>query len=156
MKLEDLFTVVSGHGLDFNKMTVIKDRTDTNYVNFVSRKGTNQGIVDRVKRIPSIEPSPVGAISVGLGESLLSSYVQQWPFYTAEHMRVLTPKRDMTLQEKLFYCICIKRNAFKYSTQGREPDRTFHLLELPDKAPDRVNDPKTIAVFREKINNALW
>ena len=51
---------------------------------------------------------------------------------------VLEPKRDMTLQEKFFYCMCIQNNAYRYS-YGRQANKTLKDIEIPDVAPDWVN-----------------
>jgi hypothetical protein len=149
LKVKDLFDIQSGNGLNMNKMTVA-EKGDADYVNFVSRSGRNQGVVERVKPVPRESYFSAGLISVGLGGSVLSSFVQQERFYTAEHMRVLTPKKTMTLQEKLYYCACIKSNAFRYSTYGREPDRTFASIDLPDTVPKWVSE----AQISERARNA--
>lgn len=154
LKLIDLFEVISGNGLDLNKMILMEEWKD-NYINFIGRTSKNQGVVARVKLIPEIIPFSSGLITVALGGSMLSSFVQQKSFYTAEHMKVLKPKKDMSLQEKLYYCICIKKNDFKYTTFGREADRTIKNLEIPDNVPSWVNDKKTIQTFQDTVISAL-
>lgn len=140
MKLSELFNIRSGSSLDLNKMRITQQH-EPDTVNFVSRSSKNQGVVARVKILPNVKPFEAGLVTVTLGGSyLLSSFVQQDKFYTAEHMRVLEPKRAMTFHEKLYYCLCIAKNRFKYSSHGRAADRTLDDLELPKDIPHWVND----------------
>ena len=75
-------------------------------------------------------------MTVALGGSrLLSTYVQQRPFYTAQNVAVLTPLSDMTIVERLYYAMCIRANAFRYSAFGREANRTLSTIEVPDEVP---------------------
>ena len=48
---------------------------------------------------------------------------------------VLVPKKEMSLQEKLYYCMCIKTNAYRYS-YGRQANKTLRDIELPDIVPN--------------------
>src|SRR6266516_1051438 len=127
MKLNELFNVLNGSALDLNRMVKV-DSAEFNSANFVSRAEKNQGVVARVKIIPEVIPFESGLISVALGGSVLSTFVQQSRFYTGEHMRVLEPKREMSLFEKLYYCLCITKNRYRYSSHGRAADRTLHDL----------------------------
>lgn len=38
----------------------------------------------------------------------------------------------MSLDMKLFYCLCIEANRFRYSTYGREANRTLKNLLVPN------------------------
>jgi hypothetical protein len=40
----------------------------------------------------------------------------------------------MSLDIKLYYCLCIEANRFRYSTFGREANRTLRTLLVPDLA----------------------
>jgi len=122
-----IFDVQYGSQLDFNKMSL-----DDGGVNFVSRSRNNLGVVGRVKRLEDVRPYEAGAITVTLGGSyLLSSFVQPRPFYTAQNIKVLRPKRDMTFNEKVYYCTCIEMNRFKYSSHGREANKSLDNLRVP-------------------------
>jgi hypothetical protein len=147
MKLSELFTPSYGTKLDLNKMKIVSDETG---INFIGRTGRNLGKVARIERVKDIEPFPAGLITVALGGSILSSFVQQEPFYTAQNIMVLTPKNEMTMQEKIFYCICIKKNDFRYSTFGREANKTLKNLELPDKIPKWVKNTPIAEALTEK------
>jgi hypothetical protein len=70
-------------------------------------------------------------VSLG-GTKLLSSFIQEYPFYTAQNVAVLKPLVEMTFSEKLFMCLCIRHNRFRYSAFGREANRTLRELLVPD------------------------
>lgn len=147
-KLNSLFTLSYGTKLDLNKME--KTNKD-DAVNFVSRAAKNLGVSATVKKLENLEPYPAGLITVALGGSILSSFVQQDPFYTGQNIMVLTPIQSMTFQEKIYYCMCIKKNDFRYSTFGREANRTLKELKIPKKAPEWVNDKKFVTHLQNKL-----
>lgn len=138
--LGDLFHVEYGNKLDMNKMTPTDPRTGIAFVGRVGGLNGKSGVSGYVEALPDLTPYPTGLITVALGGSrLLSSYVQQRPFYTAQNVAVLRPKRDtMSLNERLFYAMCIRKNAFRYSAFGREANRTLATIEVPTEIPDWV------------------
>jgi len=140
MKVNDLFDVKYGVNLELMTLEVVSDN-DTDGVNFVARTSTNNGVVARVRRIDGIEPQSAGVLSCAGGGSVLSTFVQTEPFYSGRDLYTLTPKNEMTLQEKLYYCMCIKANAYRFS-YGRQANKTLKDIELPDNAPQWVHDTK--------------
>lgn len=54
----------------------------------------------------------------------------------------------MSLDMKLYYCLCIEANAFRHSTYGREANRTLKNLLLPsiEMIPDWVEGTSARAV----------
>lgn len=66
------------------------------------------------------------------------TYVSSFDFVPNSNVSVLIPKIDMTLQEKIFYAICISTNRFKFS-YGRKPkgDRLKEIM-IPASPPDFV------------------
>lgn len=127
MKLSDLFEIEYPTTLIFSKQ-----KEDVNGINFVSSSGKNNGVVARVKENKNAKLYPAGVITVSLKGSVLSAFVQPEKCYVAHQIAVLTPKRKMTLQEKIFYCLCIRENKYKYN-YGRQADRTLKDLEVPDE-----------------------
>lgn len=77
---------------------------------------------------------------MALGGTPLASFVQEYPFYTAQNVAVLRPLSDITFGEKLFTCLCIRRNQFRYSAFGREANRTLKELRVlePSEFPGWV------------------
>lgn len=141
IELQEIFNIQYGNKLDLNKLDL-----DPHGVLFVSRTSQNNGVSARVKEVPGVKKMPAGSISVSLGGTkLLSSFVQDHPFYTAQNVAVLTPIAPLTIQEKLYVCLCIERNRFRYSAFGREANRTIKKLQIPSlkECPEWVNSVDT-------------
>jgi len=152
MKVKDLFDLKYDVNLELLtcETTTVDDKDG---VNFVSRTSGNNGVVAVVKKIEGITPQPIGTLSCASGGSVLETFVQTKPYYSGRDLYVLTPKKVMTLQEKLFYCMCIRTNAYKYN-YGRQANKTLKDIELPDNIPEWVFDTPTAPVSTKKcINN---
>lgn len=148
MRVDELFYLHQGNGFELYNMSQSPDSN----ISFVSRTAQTNGVVGKVDRIEGVAPFPAGYITVALGGSVLSSFVQKDPFYTAFHIMVLEPKRDMTFQEKLFYCMCIQNNAYRYS-YGRQANRTLKDIELPDEVPEWVNESTVKPISTHNTNS---
>ena len=144
--LNSIFEISRGNKLDFNKM--VESSMGEDSVAFIRRSAEKNGLIAFVEKIEDIEPYESGLITVALGGSALSSFVQPWPFYTAQNIDVLHPRVDMSLDVKLYYCLCIEANRFRYSTYGREANRTLHTIEVPalDHIPSWVNGVSKTAI----------
>ncbi|NQV74457.1 MAG: restriction endonuclease subunit S [Bacteroidetes bacterium] len=125
-RLDSLFDVKYGNSFELNRLH--KDLE--NGVDFIARTSKNNGVVAKVKLHENIKPFPAGLLTVSLGGSVLETFLQPLPFYTAYHIYCLFPKEKLTLYEKLFYCMCIRANKFKYS-YGRQANRTLAALLIP-------------------------
>lgn len=129
--LSELFTVTYGNKLDLNKM--VPRSTVNGGVNFVGRSSQNNGVSGTVALIADVEAYPSGLITVALGGTkILSSFVQEKSFYTAQNVAILSPKLPMSFAEKLYMCLCIRHNRFRYSAFGREANRTLRTLPVPE------------------------
>ena len=127
IEIGKLFNVEYGNQFDKNKMT-----ESPQGIHFISRSSSDLGVDGRVEPIPGIQPYSAGLITVTLGGTyLLSAFVQPEPFYTAQNIKVLTPRVDMTFNEKVFYCLSIDRNRFRYTSHGREANKTFDTIVVP-------------------------
>jgi hypothetical protein len=146
MKVSDLFILHQGNSFELINMEVDKHSK----FNFVARTSENNGVVARVKTINTVSPFPAGYITVALGGSVLSSFVQYNPFYTGFHIMALEPKQEMRLEEKLFYCHCIKMNAYRYR-YGRQANKTLKDIRLPE-LPDWL---KTFTINYSKIETRI-
>jgi len=138
MKVKDLFDVKYGVNLELMTCDIVP-HNDVDGINFVGRTAANNGVVARVRKREELEPHPAGVLSCAGGGSVLSTFVQAEPFYSGRDLYILTPKREMTLQEKLYYCMCIKANISRYS-YGRQANKTLKDIELPNVAPDWIYD----------------
>ena len=130
-KLNELFQVTYGNKFDLNKLE--RRAKNNGGISFVGRSQRNLGVSATVAPIDGVEPYEAGLITVALGGTkLLSSFVQQDPFYTAQNVAVLRPLSPMTFAQKLYMCIAIRANRFRYGAFGREANRTLRVLEVPD------------------------
>jgi len=136
MKISDLFDVKYGVNLELMTCERTTDN-DINSVNFVARTSKNNGVTAVVKRIDGVEPQPAGTLSCAGGGSVLETFVQTKPYYSGRDLYIFTPKFEMTLAEKLYYCMCIKANAYKYN-YGRQANKTLRDIEIPDSVPEWV------------------
>lgn len=128
VSINEIFNICYGNQFDFSKMEV-SDKG----INFISRGSTNNGFMAKVKPYDDTEPFPAGLITVTMGGSyLLASFVQPQPFYTAQNIKVLAPKKNMDLATKLFYCAAIQHNRFRYHSHSREANSTFDNILVPD------------------------
>ena len=137
-----VFNVEYGNKFDMNKMEMADKETG---IAFVGRRGGltgASGVSGYVAAVTGVKPYPAGSITVALGGSrLLSSYVQQLPFYTAQNVAVLVPiDKEMPLKHRLYYAMCIKHNDFRYTAFGREANRTLGTILIPDAVPSWVDD----------------
>ena len=127
IELKDVFDVRYGNGLSLNSMTVSK-----NGIPFVSRQDKNNGIPQRVKAIDDITPNPPNTLSVAASGSVLATFFQPEPYYTAYHVFCLVPKKEMTKVEMLIYAKLINSNKYKYN-YGRQANKTLKELLIPDR-----------------------
>jgi len=130
--LNSIFQVGYGHKLDLNKL---KQASSRDGIAFVGRSRRNLGVTAYVEPVPGLSPYPAGYITVALGgASVLYTFVQPRPFYTAQNVGVLQPPSDMSANEKLWYALCIRENAWRYHGFGREANRTFRSIPVPGRA----------------------
>ena len=119
--LKDICRITMGNKMDWTAMS-----TDEPSVNFVGRSADNNGvagIVDIVfdKNGKVVNPYPAGCITVALGGSLGSTYLQNEPFYTSQNVSVLEFSDDVSDYAKLFLCTLIHNESrYKYFPFGRE------------------------------------
>lgn len=133
MKISELFDVKYGINLELiNCQTT--DANDPDSINFVARTANNNGVVAQVKKIEGKEPQPAGVLTCAGGGSVCSTFVQNKPFYSGRDLYILIPKREMTLNEKLYYCMCIQNNAYRYS-YGRQANKSLKDIDIPDDVP---------------------
>jgi hypothetical protein len=133
IRVSDLFEVKYGSNLELNKL-----ERDPAGINFVSRTERNNGVSAKVKRIDK-EPIEAGVLTVAGGGSVLETFVQPEPFYSGRDLYYLKPLIEMNLNEKLYYCMCIRANKYRFN-YGRQANRTLKDILIPDKTeiPDWI------------------
>jgi hypothetical protein len=134
IKLSELFEVKYGVNLELNKL-----EHDPNGINFVSRTSQNNGVSAKVKRIHDLDPIEKGMLTVAGGGSVLETFVQPEPFYSGRDLYYLRPLVEMRLEDKLYYCMCIRANKYRYN-YGRQANRTLKDIPIPamDEIPEWV------------------
>jgi len=128
VKVSKIFQVIYGVNLELNKMTL---DSSPDAINFVSRTANNNGVSAKVKRIEGLEPTEAGVLTVAGGGSVLETFLQPEPFYSGRDLYYLKPKIELTVEQKLFYCMCIRANKYRYN-YGRQANRTLKDLLIPD------------------------
>jgi hypothetical protein len=133
-KINDLFKLDYGHSLELNRL---EQSTAFDAVNFVGRAARNNGVTARVVSIPNLKPAAAGTISVALGGQGGAgvAFLQPMPYFCGRDVMVLSPKKPMTDQEKLWWVMCITANRFRFGF-GRQANRTLKDLNLP--APKEI------------------
>ena len=162
-RLDEIFYIRYGSQLDLNKCEICGVGEGFNFVN---RSNANCGVSSRILRVEKKKPFKAGSITVAMGGSVLSSFVQQEDFYTGQNVKVLVPLKEMSLSEKLFYCQCIEANRFRFSTFGREANYTFDSLLVPsrDEVPPKIKkantdlsfNSKSLSETKIKLNTSNW
>jgi len=149
--LEEIFDIQYGNKFDLNKMTF-----DNPSVNFVGRSAKNNGVTSFVDEKENVKPFNNGLITVALGGSILASFVQVKKFYTGQNIVVLSAKKEMSINQKLYYCMAIRNNEFRFSAFGREANRTLKNLLVPsvDEIPEWL-DGYDVSRFDKSIEPVL-
>jgi hypothetical protein len=125
--VNELFDVRYGNGLELAYL----HQSSVGY-NFVARGKKNNGVVAVVEKVIGEQPFPAGSITVAVSGSVMESFLQVKPFYTSYHVMVLNPLPGVEMSDavKLFYCLCLRHNKFRYS-YGRQANETLKSLQIP-------------------------
>lgn len=136
--LKDICKITMGNKLDYAKMSF-----DNPTINFVGRSAENNGVSGQVDLIEGITPYKKGCLTIALGGSLGSTYVQSRDFYTSQNVSVLEFAPEVSKFSKLFISTVIMNECkYKYFPFGRElnthirKDFGFNLPATPDGTPD--------------------
>ena len=138
-KVSGLFNVKYGINMELNTC-VETTSDDPEGIAFVARTAENNGISAYVKRIEGKEPQPAETITVAGGGSVLSTFVQNRPFYSGRDLYLLIAKEDINLKVKMFISTVLFANQYRYS-YGRQANKTLPdlILKLPIKRDGNGN-----------------
>ena len=136
--LEEIFDAQYGSNLELNAQKIARDDDKTS-VAFVSRTSKNNGVSARIKPVSGLAPLSLGTLSVAVGGSVLETFLQPEPYYSGRDIYCLIPRIQLSDKEKLYYCMCIRANAFRYN-YGRQANRTLEKILLPtqDDIPEWI------------------
>ena len=140
--LGDIFNIKYGVNLELINCEEITNKQDNSAINFVSRTSGNNGVSSKVRRIKDTEPQKAGLITVAGGGSVLSTFLQDEPFYSGRDLYTLEAKENISEYTKIFIVTIIEQNKYKYS-YGRQANKTLPFIEL--KLPiqfDKEGNPK--------------
>ncbi len=152
--INKLFDIKYGNSFELTNLEQC-EKNDLNAINFVSRTEKNNGISAFVKRIDEMEPNQANTITVAVSGSVLATFLQPQPYYTGFHVLVLTPKKEISKIELLFYAMCIGKNKYKYN-YGRQANKTLKDILVPVQMPEEykaVNLQKINTLKKESILN---
>ena len=132
-RLYDIFDISYGNKFDKVDMTY-----KSPIINFIGRSGENNGIVGVVDLIDNVKPYQSGCLTLALGGSIGSCFVQQKDFYTGQNIAVLKSKNDISNEIKKVLAKIIQKTAQsgKYETFNNELNKhikTDFVFTLPSK-----------------------
>lgn len=138
--LHRICSIDMGNKMDFSAMS-----TESPSVNFVGRSAENNGVMGKVDLVDGIAPYPAGSLTVALGGSLGSTFLQTDPFYTSQNVSVLSfDENEVSPLARLFLASMVHfESKFKYFPFGRELNkylRTVYGFNLPIKR-DELGKP---------------
>ena len=157
--LDKLFIVENG--IASSQVVRSETKESENWVPYIRPSYRQETSIDAFvnkKLIPDEKLFPAETLYVstdGQG-SHTYSYVSTFEFVPNSNVSVLTPRRKMSLQEKLYYAQCITNNRYKFS-YGRKPkgDRLKSVL-IPEYPPQYVTSytsDKVVDSFSGVLNN---
>lgn len=130
--LHRLFHTSMGNGID-----AVQTTSENPKYSYIGRSASNNGIAGYIDDIDGETPFPAGAITLSLGGSLGSCFIQISPFYTAQNVAVLQEKITLSTFAKLFIVSIIQNECrIKYQAFGRELNAHYKkdfLIKLPVK-----------------------
>ncbi len=137
--LGELFDIRYGVNLEVVNCEVV----ESGGIPFVSRQSVNNGVACYVRELPYEEPNPAGTLSIAGGGSVLSTFLQNEPYYSGRDIYVATPRQSMSREELLYYCWVIEKNKYRYS-YGRQANRTLREIRVPEygEASDTIRAMK--------------
>lgn len=132
--LSKIFDIDFGNKFDLNKMV----ESQQTHIAFVSRTASNNGVSGWVEPIEGVDPYPAGCLTVALGGSLGSTFVQPKEFYTGQNVAVLKDKKNgktLSIEEKLLVAMLIRKECeSRFVAFGRELNKhikTDFTVRLP-------------------------
>ena len=150
--LTSLFVVRSG--ISKSNVIVKEDAELDDDIRFIRPSKTYQGSIDgfvdgTTVNEDDVYPDNTIYVSTDGQGSHTYSYLSSFKFVPNSNVVVLIPKRDMSIQEKLYYSSCVTLNRFKFS-YGRKPksERLDNLL-IPECPPEFVYGDVFSEIFED-------
>ncbi|MBQ9427195.1 MAG: restriction endonuclease subunit S [Paludibacteraceae bacterium] len=138
ININEIFDISYGNKLDMCQMTPNEDG-----IPFVTRTATNNGVGGIVEPIDGVVPYPAESLSIALGGSIGSTFLQTKDFYTSQNVAVLQPKTKLSNDVLLFLSVLVEKECNqRFVAFGRElnkhikRDFTIKLPVTPEGTPD--------------------
>ncbi len=143
VRLDDIFTVENG--IASSQVIRSKTKDSENWIPYIRPSYRQETSIDAFVNknlVPEEKIFPSGTLYVstdGQGSHTFS-YVSTFEFVPNSNVSVLIPKRNMSLQEKIYYAHCITNNRYKFS-YGRKPKgERLKAVLVPEYPPKYVTD----------------
>lgn len=150
ININKIFDISYGNKLDMCKMT-----PDEDGIPFVTRTATNNGVGGLVEPIDGVTPYPAGSLSIALGGSIGSTFLQTKEFYTSQNVAVLQPKSNLESGILLFLARLIEKECSKrFVAFGRELNKHIKrdfTIKLPLIEKDKPNWPLITSIVKDQI-----
>lgn len=150
INITKIFDISYGNKLDMCKMTQCEDG-----VPFVTRTATNNGVGGIVEPIDGIEAYPAGSLSIALGGSIGSTFLQTKDFYTSQNVAVLQPKEKLPNEILLLIAALIEKEcSLRFVAFGRELNKHIKrdfTIKLPLIEEDKPNWKELESLIQDKI-----
>jgi len=144
--IDELFDVKYGINMELSKCDEKQGG-----INFVARTSQNNGVSSQVEFVTGKKPQEAGLITCAGGGSVLSTFLQDKPFYSGRDLYLLRSKDNISKAAKLFIITIIKKNQYKYS-YGRQANVTMPKIVLKLPATDEGKpDYKYMESFINKL-----
>jgi len=161
ININSIFDISYGNKLDMCQMTVKKGG-----IPFVTRTATNNGVGDYVEELDSTKPYPANCLTIALGGSIGSTFLQKEPFYTSQNVAVMKPKEKLSEGVLLFLATIIEKECNKrFVAFGRELNKHIKrdfTIKLPlnaDETPDWDKIHKLVNSITPKLparSRSVW
>lgn len=150
ININKIFDISYGNKLDMCKMT-----PDEDGIPFVTRTATNNGVGGLVEPVEGVTPYPAGSLSIALGGSIGSTFLQTKEFYTSQNVAVLQPKSNLDSGILLFLARLIEKECSKrFVAFGRELNKHIKrdfTIKLPLIEKDKPNWPIIASIVKDQI-----
>lgn len=128
---------------------------DEDGIPFVTRTATNNGVGGLVEPVEGVTPYPAGSLSIALGGSIGSTFLQTKEFYTSQNVAVLQPKSNLDSGILLFLARLIEKECSKrFVAFGRELNKHIKrdfTIKLPLIEKDKPNWPIIASIVKDQI-----
>lgn len=150
ININKIFDISYGNKLDMCKMT-----PDEDGIPFITRTATNNGVGGMVEPVEGVTPYPAGSLSIALGGSIGSTFLQTKDFYTSQNVAVLQPKSNLDSGILLFLARLIEKECSKrFVAFGRELNKHIKrdfTIKLPLIEKDKPNWPLIASIVKDQI-----